>query len=441
MVNAARLRTILAIALPIILGMLSQTVLNLIDTAMVRDLGNASLAAVGIASYANFVASAPIMGLAAGVQAMAARRMGEGNVHRAAHPLNGGLLVCVGFGVPWVLCIALFADVWFPMLASSPEIAEVGLPYLYCRLAAAVLVGMHFSFRAFWNATGHSNFYMLNLLGMHALNVFLSWVLIYGNLGAPTLGVTGAGVSNAVASFVGVSAHFLAALRLARPQGFLSGLPTRETLRTMLRISLPTSLQQLFFAAGMTTLMALLARAGTEIAAASKVLMDLVLTGVLPAMGFGMAGTTLVSQALGRGDVFDAKRWGFHVAQASFAAVFLLALPGLLFPELLLGRFLRDPETVQLAQGALRLIAGSMAIDGVGMVFQSCLIGAGDTRRVMLATLGLQWGLLLPIVAVLVLVFKLGMLPVWSAHVGVRLLQTGILFAMWKGERWQTIRV
>lgn len=421
--------------------MLSQTLLNLVDTSMVRDLGNAALAAVGIASFANFVTGAPIMGLSAGVQAMAARRIGEGAHDRAAHPLNGGLLVCVLFGVPWVLAVAFAARWWFPRLAASPEIAEVGLPYLYCRLAATVLVGMHFSFRAFWNATGRSTYYMLNLVGMHALNVFLNWVLIYGNLGAPKLGVTGAGVANATASLVGVSVHFVMAYRMARPQGFLHGLPSRETLTTMLRVSLPTSAQQFFFAAGMTTLMSLLARAGTGVAAASKVLMDLVLAGLLPAMGFGMAGTTLVSQALGRNDREDAERWGWHVAQTAFVSVLLVSLPVVLFPEPVLARFLPDQDTLRMAETSLRLIAATISLDAVGMVLQNCLIGAGDTRRVMLAALGMQYGLILPLVAVFVLVFKLGMLPVWSVQAGVRVLQTVVFVWMWRRGTWRDIRL
>jgi Na+-driven multidrug efflux pump len=91
MLTRARLRSIFEIALPIILALFSQSFLNLVDTRMVRHLGDAALSAVGIASFANFVASAPIMGLSAGVQAMAARRIGEGRVDEAAHPLNGGL--------------------------------------------------------------------------------------------------------------------------------------------------------------------------------------------------------------------------------------------------------------------------------------------------------------------------------------------------------------
>jgi MATE family multidrug resistance protein len=441
MLSSARLTTILSIAIPISLGMLSQTLLNLIDTSMVRELGNAALAAVGLASFANFVAGAPIMGLSAGVQAMAARRVGEDRLESAAQPLNGGLLVCLGFGVPWVLALALTASWWFPRLAASHDIAEVGLPYLYCRLAATVLVGMHFSFRAYWNATGRSSFYMLNLLAMHALNVLLNWVLIYGHLGAPKLGVTGAGIANATASLLGVAGHFLMGMRVARPQGFLHGLPSREVLRTMLQVSLPTSFQQFFFAAGMTTLMALLARAGTEVAAASKVLLDLVLAALLPAMGFGMAGTTLVSQALGRLDLNDAKSWGWDVSQTAFCAVLLLSLPALLFPEVLLAGFLKDPATIELAHRPLRLIAGTVAIDGVGMVLQSCLIGAGDSRRVMLVSLLMQWGLILPVVALMVLVWDLGMLPVWSVQAAVRVLQAGAFALMWKRGKWQGIRV
>jgi multidrug resistance protein, MATE family len=441
MLASARLSRILAIAVPIILGLLSQTVMNLVDTSMVRDTGNAALAAVGLASFANFVAGAPIMGLSAGVQALAARRVGEARPEQCALPLNGGLAVCLGFGVPWVMLLALLAPWWFPRLAGSAEIASVGLPYLYCRLAATVLVGMHFSFRAFWNATGRSTFYMVNLLIMHLTNVLLDWVLIYGKFGLPRLGVLGAGVASASAAVLGVSMHLWMALRDAQPQGFLRALPTRDELRTMLKISLPTSLQQLFFAAGMTGLMAILARAGTDTAAASKVMMDLNLAALLPAMGYGMAGTTLVSQALGRVDPQDAKRWGNDCAKVACFTVFLLCSPLWLAPELVLSRFLSDAHTISLAAPALRLMALGIGIDAVGMVLQSCLIGAGDSRRVMLVSLVLQWTLFLPCVALLVLVLKQGVLAVWIAQLIYRTIQSGVFLLLWQRGRWMAIKL
>jgi len=441
MVERSRLKSIFAIAVPIILGLLSQTVMNLVDTSMVREAGNAALAAVGIASFANFMAGAPIMGLSAGVQALSARRMGEGRRGECALPLNGGLAICLAFGVPWVLGIALLAPIWFPRLAGSPEIAEVGLPYMYCRLAATVLVGMHFSFRAFWNATGRSTFYMINLLVMHSLNVLLDWVLIYGKFGAPKLGVLGAGIASASAAVVGVSLHFYVGYRDARSQGFLSALPSRQELAAMLRISLPTSLQQLFFAAGMTALMAILARASTATAAATKVLMDLSLAAMLPAMGFGMAGTTLVSQALGRRDALDAKRWGFEVARVGALTVVLLSLPALFFPHAVLARFLNDPGTVAYAAQPLRIMAATIFIDAAGMVLQSCLIGAGDSRRVMLVALLMQWAVFLPCVAALVLWLSMGLVEVWVLQAVYRGAQAFVFYRLWRSGRWMTIKM
>jgi putative MATE family efflux protein len=441
MITEERRRQVFAIAIPIIFGMLSQNVLNLVDAAMVGSLGNAALASVGLASFANFVAGAPLMGLAAGVQAMAARRVGENRADEAAIPLNGGLLVCVAFGIPWIGSIALASPWWFPRLAGDPEIARVGLPYLLCRLAGSLMVGIHFSFRAFWNATGRSTFYMFTLLFMHVLNIGLSYMLIYGNFGAPKLGVTGAGISSALAALIGVGMHTTLASRVARSQGFLSGIPTRETLKSMLRISVPSSLQQVFFAAGMTAMMALLARAGTATAAASKVLLDLALVGMLPALGFGLAGTTLVSQALGRDDVQDAQRWGWDVAQVALATVALIALPALLFPESVLGFFLRDPATIELARAPFRLVACTVGLDAVGMVLQSCLLGAGDSKRVMAVSLSLQWGVLLPMMAVFVLVLHLGMLPVWILQASYRFVQASTFIAMWRRGGWQGIKV
>src|SRR5690606_31384999 len=91
---------ILALALPIIGGMVSQNLLNLVDTAFVSGLGDAALAAVGQGSFATFMSLAFITGLSPGVQAMAARRKGEGAHTETAVPLNGGLVMALGFGVP-----------------------------------------------------------------------------------------------------------------------------------------------------------------------------------------------------------------------------------------------------------------------------------------------------------------------------------------------------
>ena len=118
--NVARRRRILGLALPIIGGMASQNVLNLVDTAMVGVLGASALAAVGLGSFANFMASAFITGLSAGVQAMASRRLGEGRESESAVPLNGGLLLAGGLALPLSAVLILNADTLFSFLEMAP---------------------------------------------------------------------------------------------------------------------------------------------------------------------------------------------------------------------------------------------------------------------------------------------------------------------------------
>jgi len=439
MIDKQRLRTILALALPIIGGMASQNVLNLVDTAMVGLLGAPQLAAVGMGSFANFMATAFIMGLSAGVQALAARRLGEGRVDETAMPLNGGLLLAVLVAVPWSLLLIVFADRLFPFLVQDPQVVELGIPYLRARLVAMVALGMNFSFRGYWNGVNLSRVYMRTLIVMHLSNIFLNWVLIFGKLGLPAFGSTGAGMGSAIATFLGVGMYIVQARVLARDSGFLSGLPDRRTLASLLRLSVPTGIQQTFFATGMTVLFWIFGRIGTAELAASTVLVHLLLVAILPGLGFGMASASLVGQALGRDDVADARRWAWNVGALAMVVVGLLATVGLLFPSFLLGFFLHEAETLTLARLPLQILAATMWWDTLGLVLMNSLLGAGDNRRVMAVTVSLQWGLFLPVAFLVGPSLGLGMFAVWAAQVGYRALQTAAFVVMWHRGRWAAI--
>lgn len=431
-----RRRRILTLALPIIGGMVSQNILNLVDTAMVGVLGAAALAAVGMASFANFMASAFITGLSAGVQAMAARRLGEGRHGETARPLNGGLLLAVVLAVPWSVLLVVVTDRLFGYLVEDPEVVALGVPYLQARLVAMVALGVNFAFRGFWNGVDLSKVYMRTLVVMHTSNIVLNWVLIFGHLGLPAMGVAGAGIGSAIATFIGSALYVVQGFRIARRNGFLRGLPDRSTMATMLRLSVPTGLQQFFFAAGLTAFFWILGRVGTPELAASNVLVQLLLVAILPGLGFGMAAATLVSQALGRGQPEDAAAWGREVSRLAAVVVGVMALVGLFFPDLLLRSFLHDPETLALARLPLRIIAATMSVDTLGTVLMNALLGAGDNLRVMVVALVLQWLVFLPVAYLVGPVLGLGMTGVWVAHISYRVLQAGVFTAIWRSGVW-----
>jgi len=421
--------------------MLSQNVLNLVDTAMVGTLGNAALAGVGLGGFANFLFSAFILGLSAGVQAMAARRVGQGRLTETAIPLNGGLLLARFIAVPWSATLITFAPEYFPLLASDAAVVEQGVPYLRARLFAMFAMGMNFAFRGYWNAVDKSILYMRTLISMHVVNIFLNWVLIFGNLGAPELGAAGAGVASAIATVFGTASYFLLGRGYARDAGFLRGLPNRETMSTIIRLAAPAGLQQFFFAAGMTVFLMLVARMGTPELAATKVIIDLILVGILPGIGFGLAAASLAGQALGRGNPDDAKQWGWDVTKMAVVVVGALSVPAVLVPEWILSGFIHEPSTLALAKDPLRLVAGFLFIDAVGMVLMNALMGVGDVKRVMLIATSFQWLIFLPLVYLFGPVMGLGLVTVFAVQVIYRGLQSLTFAFMWKGGRWQSIEL
>ncbi|MBL4685652.1 MAG: MATE family efflux transporter [Nannocystaceae bacterium] len=446
--DGQRRKTILVLAMPIIGGMVSQNVLNLVDTAMVGTLGDQALAAVGTGSFANFLAIAFITGLSAGVQAMVARRLGAGRTGEVAVPLNGALILAVMMAVPASIILYQLVPVAFPVLNRDPAVVAAGVPYLQARLVAMTAVGANFAFRGYWNGVNMSQMYLRTLLLMHATNILLNWLLIFGNLGFPELGATGAGVASAVATYVGTAYYIVLALRHARPGGFLRSLPSATEIRTMLRLSVPNGLQQTSMAGSLVMLFWIINQLGAssgEVAtaqvAAANVVINVTLVALLPGLGLGITAASLVGQALGRRDPEDARRWGWDVARVSAVVLGILGLPMLLAPDLILGVFLHDPATLDLARGPLRLVGAVMAIDGVGLVFMNSLLGAGASRTVMLVAVAVQWLLFLPAVYVVGPLLGGDLIAIWVVQTGYRVVLAVVMLLLWRRGAWQSIEV
>lgn len=421
--------------------MTSQNVLNLVDTWLVGGLGAAALAACGLANFLNFMAVAAITGLSTAVQAMAARRVGEGRLGEAAVPLNGGLLVSLAVGVPLSVLLIAAAPWLFAQLVDDPAVVEEGVPYLQWRLVAVALIGMNFSFRGYWSAVKLTRLYLYTLVWMHALNILFSWTLIYGKFGLPALGTAGAGLGTTLSIAVGTATYFWHAARHARGHGFLQALPGREQLRGLLRLGLPTCVQQLLFSGGFTALFWIVGQVGTAELAVVNVLVNVTLLAVLPGIGFGLAATTLVSQALGRQDPADAHRWAWDVYKIGAVLFGAVALPMLLLPGPVLQVFLRDPALVEIGRLPLQLVGLGILLDGLGLVMMHALLGAGATALVMKVSIGFQWLLFLPLAYVLGPLLGLGLTAIWLGMTVYRALQAGVFVVAWERRSWAAIRL
>ena len=439
--DSARLNRIFTLALPIVAGMVSQNILNLVDTAMVGVLGNAALAAVGIGGFVTFMCQALILGISTGVQATVARRKGEGLLDRAARTLNSALLLVLIVGPIFSVVLTWLLPRTFHLLNGDPEVVAQALPYLDWRIMAITFVGMNFAFRGYWNALDMSRIYMSTLVVMHISNIFFNWVLIFGHLGAPALGVEGAGIASAIAMVIGTATYMVLGMTHAREHGFMKGIGTRDEIVKLIRLSVPAGIQQFFFAAGFVATFWIIGKVGTAELAAANVLINIMLVALLPGLGLGLACSTLVGQAIGRGHPDDAYQWGWDVAKVAAVVMTTLGLPMLLTPDLVTMHFLHDPATRELARWPMRLVGMWMPIEALGFTMMHALYGAGDSRRVMKISILFQWGLFLPAAYLVGPVLGFGLLGIWLMQGAYRILQSMTFMRYWKFGGWRELVV
>ncbi|WP_431026384.1 MATE family efflux transporter [Halomonas sp. H5] len=437
--ESTRRQTILRLALPIIAGMLSQSLLNLIDAALVGSLGEVPLAGVGIGGYAIFLITAVVFGLSSGVQAQTARRHGERDWAGRAQPLGAGLLIALLVAGPLSLLCLWQAPRLLGWINQDAAVHAEAVSYFRWRVLSLVPVAMIFCFRGYWNGIQRTGIYLRIILVMHAVNVLASIGLIFGYWGLPRLEAAGAGAGTTASLLVGVA---LWALVSGRHLGARSGprrWPRPAILATTLRLATPHSFQQLWFAAGYAVLFWILGQLDTASVAVGHVLVNLSLLLILPGVGLGLAALSLVGQAMGREALGDAHRWGWDVVRLAWPCLAALALPMLLFPEAVLSIFLHDPELIRMGQLPLQLTALMIVLDAAALVLGQALLGAGANRTVMTLTLATQWLLFLPLAWWVGVVLEQGLIGIWWVQLGYRCFNSLCFAWIWQRRRWQRL--
>lgn len=437
-----RIQTILTLGLPIIGGMLSQSLLNLIDAAMVGRLGETALAGVAAGGYINFLAVSLILGLSSGVQALVARRQGQGLKHDSAAPLRGGILLALVIAPPLSL-LFFFSSEWLTALMNENLQAQrIADQYFSYRIPALLFVGLNLCFRGYWNGINQSIVYLRILLLVQLLNVVISYVLIFGYLGIPAMGAPGAGLGTTLSLGIGALLFALTTLPHAcKKDSYCFKRADSSALKSVLRLAIPHSLQQFFFAASIAVLFWIIGQLGTTEQAIAHVLINLALLLILPGVGIGMAATTLVSHALGQHNQSLASRWGWDAILTATLIIILLSIPMWLFPEPILGLFLTTNSAISQAHLPLLLTGLAISLDAAAIVLTQALLGAGANRSVMMISILGQWVFYLPLAWWVGPYLGFGLTGIWLLQLIHRAGSSAIFIYIWIRRRWVHIRI
>jgi len=422
-------RTIVILAVPMSMGLASQAVLNAVDAAMVGSLGSSALGACGLAGLAFLMATASINGISAGVQVAASRRHGAGH-HHDTSALAAGLRQAVALVLPMTGLLFVIAPYVLPLLHDDPRVVALAGEYMDMRLLGLPAAGLNFALRGHFNGINRPRVFLGVTLGMHAINVVASAILVFGLLGAPELGVAGSGLGSTIASYAGTAAYVLAA---GGPRAVRAPVPAK--IRRMVRSMLfPVGFGQTLFAAGSVTFLAIAGQMGVHELAAANGVVTVIGLGILPAVGCGMAAASLVSQALGAAAYDRARAWASKTAHVAALATACVLAPMALMPDLM-AVVLHEHEALELAEWPIRIVAVALPIDAMGMVLFHSLIGADRSRLVLSTTTAIQWLVFLPATYVAVRFGDVSLTTIFVLYAGYRVTQAATLAVLWRLQR------
>ncbi len=441
MLNLERTRTIAKLAFPISIALSSTLMMAVINLAMVGRLGNSATAAVGLSVFSNSLVLGFMGGIAPAVQGLVARRRGEGSRESKCLPLNAGLVIAVVVGVPLAAICFLCTPYLFSMISSDPAVTAIGVPFLRTLYLGIVAVGINNAFKGYWSAMERPKIYMLIVLFMNCMNCMLNYILVFGHFGVHALGARGAAISTIAALYAGVIVNFSITGFRSRQDGFLNGWPERSLLARIIGLGWPATMQDFLFSAAYIVFLWMVGRIGTTELAAANVLVRITMILVLLAISLGMASATLVSKAVGEGDLAGAARWGWDTGKLGVIIITLLGLPLFLFPESFLSVFLTDPHTISIAVIPLRMVAATTGLGSLVYILAYTLYSVGDGNRVILVSFGTQWVLFLPAVWIVGPYLKYGLLQIWVVQMAYGLVAAILITAIWADGRWKKIKI
>ncbi len=420
--------------------MVSQNLLNLVDSFMVGRLGKVALAAIAAGGAVTWVANSIVISLSTGVQQLVSRRFGENKLTETALPLNAGLVIALLIGIPLSLLLSLNSHKVISLLTSDPEVIALGGDYLFYLFLGIPFTGMDFSFRGFWNGINRQKVYMFVLLVVHSTNILLNYFLIFGNFGFPKLGVSGAGIATLTSQILGNVIYFSIAYRQNKEMGFLKSIP-KEVGVILVKLSLANGTQSFFYALSYNVVYKIIGQIGTDELAAAGVIINLALVCYLPAIAFGLVLTSMVGQAIGKNNIAEAKSWAKDISRLATMILGFASLPIIIFPEKFLAIFILETETVKIAANATRLMGVSIFIEAYALTMMHALLGAGDSKRVMLASFIMQWGIYIPLGWFLGIYLNYGLSGVWLANLLNQFILAATFLTLWQKGKWQKINI
>ena len=439
LVNDFRLeaRSVLALAWPLVLAEVGWMGMAIVDTIMVGRLPNSAEAIGGTSLGGIIFYTAAIFGgsLLFSLDTKVSQSFGAGDLEDANRSLMNALYIVAPLAPSLMFLIWLVGHM-LPRMGANPGVLSQALPFLRAMNWSTLPLLLYFAFRRYLQAINLVKPVTFALISANIVNLAGNWILIYGHLGAPALGVAGSGWSTCISRVYMAVLLFAAVVWQHRKRNAPLFIPPyRPDLRRiaeLLRIGLPAAVQILFEIGVFAAATALIARLDAASVAAHQIALNCASLTYMVPLGISSAVAVRVGQAIGRRDPAGAGRAGWTAIAMGAAFMTLAAVVLVVAPRLIVRIFTPDPNVMSIGVKLLLVAAAFQLFDGLQTVATGALRGTGETRIPMFSSFVAYWVIGLPLGYYLGFGRRLGAVGLWlGLALSLMLIGTALVVA-WK---------
>jgi MATE family multidrug resistance protein len=445
----AELGEVLSMSSPIIVTMMSQTMMQFVDAWMLARYAQAhgrsdELAAIGPAGLLYYVVASFMMGLISCNNTFVSQSLGRGR-RSDGGPYTVHAVYLAGVFQVLALPLLLGTPVAFGFLAHAKEVQELEISYLRIRLLQLGATGAATALASFFQAVGRPVIPMFTGIVANLLNVGGDYLLIFGRGGLPEWGMRGAALATVVSSYaeaVMLVAVFLLP-RFDRPFCTRRWLPLEwRRMRQLVNVGAGAGLSWLLDVASWAVFVAwIVGRLGKDVLAGNNVACMIMHLSFMPAVGLNIGVTALVGRHVGEGYIPRAKRVTYVSMVLACAYMTAMGLVFFLFRRPLVAAFNDDPAVVSAGSVVLLYVALFQFSDSIGIISYGGLKGTGDTKWPAIVSAVTAWLLFLPLGMILGRPDALGLHGAWLAATVYIWLIDGLYLWRFVSERWRRIDI
>ena len=330
------------------------------------------------------------------------------------------------------------------MIDPPHDISEYAISYLRIRFFNGFFIAAIFVFEDYFRGLSKPGITMIIIAITSILNIFFNYILIFGRLGFPQMGLRGAAIATVMAELIGFLIFFFSFLSKKNRFAYLTcRLPhiSLMVIKRILNIGLPLGIKGVLDEASFLVFAIIVAKIGTDALAVNQIVFQIFALSFMPGGGLSRAATTLVSRYMGEKDLKNARRSGYIATVMSFIMMMIVSTTFVVIPHFYIGMFSKEPRILELGSKVLLIAAICEIFDSLGMVLSGSLCGAGDTRFVMVAMLVTAWGVFIPISYLLGIVMNIGIIGAW---IGMALFFASygiICLIRFVSKKWEKIKI